>query len=159
VKLTLLRRSPVLLAALAACLAAGCGAKPVEVAPVMGKLTLNGKPLGKHRVEFVPEEPTGDRFLRSIAETDDKGQFTLMCDNGQPGAVVGWHKVVIAPIRFRGRAEEYPFAADNPNQPRRSTAGDVPTAGKLALYSSPGSTPERREVKAGDNVIEIALTN
>lgn len=132
----------------------------MQVAPVSGKVTLkNGQPLARVRVEFLPEEATGERYLRSIGTTDEKGNFTLLCDNGQPGAVIGMHRVVIAPgDRNRGREEENPFQAEIPGQPRpRPTGSTVPQ--NLAIYTSQATTPERREVVAGDNSFDIKVGN
>ncbi len=81
---------PVLCIALASLV--GCGGSGVEMAPVEGVVTLNGKPLEKLMVEFWPES----EGPRSFAETDANGRFKLMTDDGkQEGAAVGSHKVVL----------------------------------------------------------------
>lgn len=71
---------------------AGCGNsdRPALV-PVTGTVTQGGKPLAQADVMFFPE-----RGAPSSGKTDASGQFTLMFNDGRPGAVVGKHKVVIS---------------------------------------------------------------
>ena len=81
------------LTALAAC-TAGCGAK--NIAPVSGRVTLDGNPVSDLAVTFMPvaegtETPGGP----SGATTDENGCFTLRMGgtHNRDGAVVGKHKV------------------------------------------------------------------
>jgi hypothetical protein len=77
--------------------AAGCGTAE-KLAPVSGKVTLDGKPLAGAHVAFQPlatkgnDSPGGGSF----GVTDTSGSFTLVTFEGdQPGAVVGKHRVEI----------------------------------------------------------------
>ncbi len=89
------------------CSFAGCG-ESLSVAPVKGKVLLDGKPLNKILVEFWPET-IGPR---SFAETDSEGNFELKTDDGlHDGAVVGAHRVTLTDAavlgdKFLGRAAE-----------------------------------------------------
>jgi hypothetical protein len=80
-----------------ACLAAGCGGG--RDAPVSGRVTLDGQPVGGVHVGFQPLAVGGDKYPGggSYAITDDDGRFTLrFVEDGRPGAVVGMHRVEIA---------------------------------------------------------------
>jgi hypothetical protein len=92
-----MRRSLPLLA-LALSLAAGCGG--AGVAPVSGRVTLNGQPLANVHVSFQPVAAGTDLNPGggSYAITDADGRFTLRTVEGdRPGAVVGKHRVEITP--------------------------------------------------------------
>ena len=70
--------------------ALGCGSD-YRLAPVSGRVTLNGKPLAGAHVHF---QPIGSRAQPSPGPgshgvTDAEGRFTLQVDARQPGAVVG----------------------------------------------------------------------
>jgi len=94
-------------------LLAGC-AKPdgFEIVPVEGSVTMNGTPLEKISLRFIP---TG-QGPESRGISDAQGHFkleTIEADGKKPqdGAVVGLHKVVIIDTSiytkpFRGRASE-----------------------------------------------------
>lgn len=75
-------------------LAAGCS-RPAPVAELEGVVTASGKPLPRIRVQFMPDAAKGTRGPVSAAVTDDQGRFKLLCADMRPGAVVGWHKVLI----------------------------------------------------------------
>ena len=92
-----MRRSLTFLA-LAVPLAAGCGR--AGVAPVSGRVTLNGQPLANVHVSFQPAAAGKDHNPGggSYAITDANGRFTLRLVEGDaPGAVVGRHRVEITP--------------------------------------------------------------
>lgn len=77
------------IAALAALMAlAGCG-DSLNLVPVSGTVTYNGKPVEGANVTFMPETgPIG------TGTTDASGKYTLTTE-GKPGAVVGKHGVMI----------------------------------------------------------------
>jgi hypothetical protein len=76
--------------------AAGCGQG--GVAPVSGKVMLDGNPLPGVLLSYEPESSGGqDAGGGSYATTDAAGAYTLHLVNGdKPGAVVGKHRVKIA---------------------------------------------------------------
>src|SRR5262249_36479665 len=80
--------------------ALGCSSEPFKVAPVSGKVTLDGRPLADADVYF---QPMGAGQLNpgpgSFAKTNERGEFTLRLQfDGPPrqGAVVGKHRVTIS---------------------------------------------------------------
>jgi hypothetical protein len=80
-------------------LVAGCGGDPYKVAPVSGKIMLNGKPLAKASVTFSPVAVGGniEPGPSSTGKTDAEGRFTLtLIGKDGSGAVVGKHKVRVA---------------------------------------------------------------
>jgi hypothetical protein len=74
----------------------GCAKKPPPVTAVEGKLLIDDKPLPFAHIEFYPEFADFGSEMNSSAETDERGNFTLTCHaNGQPGAAVAIHRVVV----------------------------------------------------------------
>src|SRR5687768_9890418 len=95
-----------------AMIAAGCG--KASVAPVSGRVTLDGKPLAGVHLSFQPIAPPGKQEpgVGSYALTDVEGKYTLLLvDNDQPGAVVGKHRVEII------ARSEVPANIDVPTRP------------------------------------------
>ena len=79
---------------LLAAAAPGCSGERRELPPlgeVAGVVSLNGRPLPRAAVSFVPYE-RGDA---SYGSTDDTGRYTLQYAVNHPGAVVGRHRVEI----------------------------------------------------------------
>ena len=76
----------------------GCGEDYYALAPVSGKVTVDGEPLEAAYVGFQPiggdlENPIGPG---SYGHTDANGRFVLQTMNDDtPGAVVGTHRVSI----------------------------------------------------------------
>ena len=67
----------------------GCGKSGPQVAPVHGRVTLDGRPLARADITFQPEAAR----RASIGRTDDDGLYELAYKRGQPGAIVGKHTV------------------------------------------------------------------
>lgn len=116
-------------------LLAGCGGgdRP-DLAPVSGKVTLDGKPLDGARVIFEPEEGRP-----SYGMTNESGEFTIEYATDVPGAVVGSHTVRIR----TGIAD-----ADDPEAPR-------PLETIPARYNQDSTLKE--DVKDEDNSFEFSL--
>jgi hypothetical protein len=76
----------------------GCPDKTFTVAPVSGKVTLNGKPLPGAKMQFQPVASGGDAEVGggSYGKTDEQGNFklALILQDGE-GAIVGEHRVTI----------------------------------------------------------------
>jgi hypothetical protein len=72
-------------------LIAGCGKSGPRIAPVHGRVTLDGQPLANADIKFQPDGPERP----SVGRTDGEGHYDLMFKRGQPGAVVGMHRVQI----------------------------------------------------------------
>src|SRR2546429_97189 len=85
--------------------AAGCGSGP-KVAPVTGKVTLDGNPLANAYVSFQPL--SGGKMDAagggSYGTTGTDGSYTLlMVESDKPGAVIGKHRV---DIRIKNEASD-----------------------------------------------------
>jgi hypothetical protein len=100
-------------------LAAGCGGGAHRIAPVSGKITLDGKPLNNASVLFGPIGSADNKEPgpSAVGKTDAEGRFSLMAVDGSmtPGAVVGKNKVVITA-----------GANDDPNDPKRTFHKQLP---------------------------------
>ena len=82
-------------------LSAACSGKPYKLAPVSGKITLNGKPLANAWVHFAPKS-SEDQFNpgpTSHGQTNADGIFTLQLEPNVSGAVVGKHTVFISLVK------------------------------------------------------------
>jgi hypothetical protein len=76
-------------------LMAGCGSGS-GLAPVKGKVTLDGQPLEGAVVHFQPTAPGGSP---SSGVTDADGRYELMYTFNTPGAMPGEHVVSISTAR------------------------------------------------------------
>ena len=78
----------------------GCGSQGFDVAPVTGKVTLDGKPVGGLVVNFQPSAKEGglEPGPGAYAWTDEGGRFTLalISEKKQAGAVVGKGRVTLS---------------------------------------------------------------
>lgn len=70
----------------------GCGQSGPEVAPVSGRVTVDGQPMENIDVVFQPEGSKSPSYGR----TDKDGNYTLAYKRGVPGALVGSHGVSIS---------------------------------------------------------------
>lgn len=76
----------------------GCSSESYRVAPVSGRVTLNGKPLAGVAVMFQPVAPEGNinPGPGSYGITDAEGKYSLkLVGKESKGAAVGKHKVRI----------------------------------------------------------------
>ena len=140
--MTHVRAGRLMTLALTVALAAGCGGPGYEVAEVEGTVTVNGKPLPRARVEFLPDPATGTKCPSSAGETDDAGRYKLAyvkpgADAETPGAVVGKHAVIV--LDLKAAAEES----------RRRFAD---------TYTSAGTTPLTKTVTPGKQTIDLEVT-
>lgn len=73
----------------------GCGHQDgPELATVAGKITLDGEPLPRVNLRFVPETPGGSP---SFGGTNANGQYKLLFNANRQGAMLGKHRVEIEP--------------------------------------------------------------
>lgn len=75
---------------LAVCIA-GCGKSGPELAPVSGRVTIDGKPMANVDVTFQPDEMRPASYGR----TDASGHYALGYKKGVQGALLGQHTVRI----------------------------------------------------------------
>jgi hypothetical protein len=91
-------RSALRLAAALALAAAGCGSPGKAVAPVSGRVTLDGKPLANATVTFQPiaEGKDVNPGPGSYGKTDADGRYALRVVGEElEGAYVGRHRVEV----------------------------------------------------------------
>jgi hypothetical protein len=108
----------------------GCGESGPDLAPVSGRVTLDGRPLDPADVVFQPDDMKSPSFGR----TNSDGRYDLAYKRGVAGALVGWHTVKISVVTEQtGGPQLVP--------PRYNSESGL-----------------RREVKAGeDNVFDFDL--
>jgi len=70
---------------------AGCGKTGPEIAPVSGRITLDGKPLEKADILFQPDGSKPP----SSGRTDADGRYQLVYKRGVMGGMLGSNKVQI----------------------------------------------------------------
>jgi len=121
----------------------GCGPGEIlpECAPVTGRVTIDGVPIGSAMITFHPEK--GEN--RGQAASDSDGKYTLSTYGSEDGAVVGKHTVTV---------ERYILPM--PTQP----GGKLPSAKSEVpkKYFTPERSPIKVEVKAGtNNVIDLPI--
>jgi hypothetical protein len=71
---------------------AGCQKSGPAIAPVSGRVTLDGRPLATADVVFQPDGAA----RASYGRTDADGRYQLGYKRGVPGALVGQHTVQIS---------------------------------------------------------------
>jgi hypothetical protein len=80
----------------------GCGSGSSKLAPVSGKVTLDGQPLADATVIFQPEGGGPDAGSGSQGKTNANGEFTLrQLNSDRDGAVAGKHRVMISAPQAR----------------------------------------------------------
>lgn len=135
---TLSHRSAILASFVIACLGCG-GATGPELAEVTGKVTLDGQPLAKASLQFIPESPGGSP---SYGVTDLEGSYELQFSSDRSGAMPGKHRVEILPVE--------PETDDSGKPVEGAVVVTIPVK-----YSQPGSLTA--DVQAGSNSIDFAL--
>ncbi len=66
---------------------------PPTIVEAEGVVLLDGKPLKKVRLRFVPQSDYAQEYIAS-GVSDEAGKFTLTC-HGEPGATVGDNVVIV----------------------------------------------------------------
>ena len=73
----------------------GCGEAKERLVPVTGKVTVDGKPLSKGTVGFVPDAARGNSSEhRPLGKIEPDGTYTILTLQ-RPGAAPGWYKVTV----------------------------------------------------------------
>jgi predicted small lipoprotein YifL len=116
-------RPPVVLILLLIALT-GCGKEGPQIAPVHGRVTLDGQPLANADVMFQPEGAQ----RASTGRTDGQGRYELAYKRGQMGAIVGPHTARIEvsselvrnpppiPARYASKSELHPEVKPGDNE-------------------------------------------
>lgn len=85
---------------LACCVSWGCGGgsteRRVDLVPVSGKITLNGKPEAGVSVSFIPDQAVGGNG--AFGTTDASGAYVLFYRTGQEGAIPGKYNVLFSKL-------------------------------------------------------------
>jgi hypothetical protein len=136
-----------LTASLAACalLAWGCGQSGPKLAPVSGKVTLDGKPLPGGTVSFYADATKGNQSKDIPTGKIKEGSYELLTE-GRKGAPPGAYKVVVFADQYSTDAPPLPIGtAEQPrsiintryNRPDRTPLAvevvDKPAAGAYDL--------------------------
>ena len=80
---------------------AGCGGPPLG--EVTGVVTIDGEPAQDVTVTFSPDDGP-----QSFGRTDEQGNYELHYAAGNPGAVIGSHKISIETYRIAQGGVEIP---------------------------------------------------
>lgn len=109
---------------------AGCSKTGPDLAPVVGRVTLDGQPIISTDVTF---EPDGMKSP-SVGRTDKDGRYVLGYKRGVEGAIIGMHTVRISTVtKITGGPQLVPA--------RYNTASEL-----------------RRDVKSGSNTFDFELS-
>lgn len=123
------------------CCCFGCGGpEGPAVGQVRGKVTLEDQPVAGASVQFVPKASG----RTSTAVTDDAGNYVLLYDTTQAGALVGKHLIRVSKV--------VPKQLDDNGK-------EIKGSGQPELFHERYNTNSEveKEVKAGDNVIDLEL--
>jgi hypothetical protein len=137
------RRGPWLALALAGSLwtFSGCDRSGLNLAPVSGVVTVNGAPVEKAGVLFMPQSGPF-----ASGTTDAEGKFTLATAN-RPGALVGEHRVAIS------KTQTTSWQVPGERLPRYETKHFLPQK-----YASPSTSELTAAVIDDDNHFSFDLT-
>jgi len=129
----------------------GCSNRP-ETAPVVGSVTLAGKPLEEGRIMFYPDEG------RPAVGAVENGRYELTTFDSGDGAVLGTHRVTVTATKVGADAQmpasfEEELAGKAPVPAKYNVQWLVPEA-----YSRRESTPLSAEVEPGKNVLDFEIT-
>lgn len=151
------RKAQTLLVLVALAAAAGCDPAAAPVAEVHGVVRLDGKPLPEVRIQFLPDPQKGNQGPASSGATDGQGRFELVCADERPGAVVGWHRVVITDMRVRLRRS--PRSGRRDDEQDEGVAKQKPPLSRVpAKYTTAAHTPLAVAVTAEKQELAFDLT-
>ena len=123
----------------------GCS-KPVPTfAKVEGTIRVNGKPVDKLFIRFMPNPTKGNDWpINAQSETDAEGHYSLtyFYDGKQgDGAPVGWHLVLIEDMTLANVPQGAPMPPER-----------IPLT-----YANPTTSTLNEEVKPEDQVIDFDI--
>jgi hypothetical protein len=120
-------------------LLAGCGPGGPPLSEVTGKVTVDGKPVPRAEIAFVPEAAGGSP---SLGKTDAVGKYRLAFTQDRYGALIGKHQVTITSKKIS--ASEMP----DTGEPIDTTFVAIPKKYQGTLTA---------DVKSSANVINFEL--
>jgi hypothetical protein len=120
--------------------------------PVIGVVTLDGKPIEAALVVFCPETPTSPA---ASGKTDQEGRFTLTTNAATSGAAPGKYRITVTKEVVIGltreQADAYVHRNHRPPPPPKITHL-VP-----AQYAAVATSPLEVDVKPGMSDVSLAL--
>jgi hypothetical protein len=136
-------------------LACGCSKTLVFNDLVEGTVKLDGRPLGNVHVQFVPDEP-GVKVAGSTGITDEMGHYRLSRENGEPGALVGRHLVVLVRGREARRdlGEQTDGGDSEPGSKTKKDRRPIPP-----LYTMASKTPLAVDVKPDQHTYDLEASS
>jgi len=142
-----------------AAIAGGCQRGPAwDLTAVEGTVTKDGRPLRGVQVVFLPD--TDAVGPRSTGLTDEAGHYRLRTGNGDDGAVVGKHRILIFDLEAAKGRRRPAHGPQLPEFAKRleeqgKTAGDAPRV--PPRYGRFNETPLRVDVQPGAQVIDLEV--
>lgn len=139
-----------------ALVASGCGAS-VKYGEVEGVVTVDGKPLAKVEVRFMPD-PGGGSDIRAVGYTDGAGRYSLKLDDGNRGIAVG--NYVVCVIDITQRSQNKTEKRETPKGAKSKAAAPQKSNLRVAPeFSDATRTPLRNyTVKEGKQTIDLAVS-
>jgi hypothetical protein len=142
----------------------GCGDSGIkyEHANVHGKITYRGKPLTFGTILFMPVEVPKEGTIQPASGAISADGTYELTSQTTSGAILGEHKVMVIAVEGGKIAPPPATAKDGVQAPVAATKGSKDLQLKSSVpkkYSDPMSTPLTRKVVAGDNAIDIELTD
>lgn len=121
------------------------GGGGLDLHPVSGSVTYDGKPAAGAQVTFMPEGQVDVNVISATGQTGEDGSFTL-ATSGQKGAPAGKYVVLIT----------YPNPAKRPTAQQRMQGMNDSDAPDLlgGRYATREKSNLRAEIKPGDNKLE-----
>jgi hypothetical protein len=129
----------------------GCGKEaPPPIVPAQGVVLLNGAPLAKAQVRFIPQIKFGPEYIAG-GVTDEQGRYTLQC-NGQSGACAVENTVTVSdadiPPKLLGENAQRELAVYLQSLKNRPIPQN---------YGSPVTTPLSVKVSEGQSEYKLEL--
>lgn len=127
----------------------GCGKSGPQIVPVSGTVTLDGNPIDKAGVMFIP-----DTGRPATGVTDPQGHFTLTTAPDGNGAEVGKYQVTVSLKKISGVAADANGLEAGPATGPIKEEYIVPQK-----YSDPKTSGITVEVKSGMEQVKLELTS
>jgi hypothetical protein len=133
-------------------ISAGCGkAPPPPIVEVEGIVRLDGRPLKKVEVRFVPTIDQGGEYV-ATGVTNDAGEFKLTC-KGQPGACACENRVLVMEAELPGHLKSESAQVDLARYFRSLGGRPLPPQ-----YGNLAESPITVNVRADQKEYNIDLT-
>jgi hypothetical protein len=136
----------------AVCVIPGCGRdqQPVKLVPVVGKVTVNDRPLAEGSVVFWPDPAKGNRStVPATGGIYGEGNYAMYWGGNQKGVPPGWYKVVV-----------FPFLLPSGERAPKRAPEELPDSPVPTQYMELDTTPLSMEVTEGpaEEAYDLKLT-